>query len=113
MFTILERRHLHGLRTLSCETKKVKILWRSYPKISLTDAELKILSDKGLIEGRKSNVILSAQVVQTIGQKAIYSRQKAFVKQSYFDWIIEAIKHHSSVSRKDIEVLFWDKLSDL
>jgi len=40
-------------------------------------------------------------------------RDKGFDKQDYFDWIIKAIKDHGSLSRKDIEDLLWDKLSDM
>ncbi len=80
---------------------------------SLTDDELKHLRLKGLVEGKKPNIIISARIAQTLGQKAAYTRKKAFGKQQYFDWIIQAIKDHGSISRKDIEHLLWDRLSDL
>lgn len=79
----------------------------------LADHEIKHLRDKGLIEGKKPNIIISAKVAQTTGQKAAYTRNRAFDKQDYFDWIIKAIKDHGSLSRKDIEDLLWDKLSDM
>jgi ATP-dependent DNA helicase RecG len=79
----------------------------------LDDHEIKLLRDKGLIEGKKPNIIISAKVAQATGQKAAYTRNKAFHKRDYFDWIIRAIKDHGSLSRKDIEDLLWDKLSDM
>lgn len=79
----------------------------------LSDAELKLLRDKGLIEGKKPNIIISANVARTTGQKAAYTKNKAFSKQQYFDWIIKGIKDHHSLSRKDIEELLWGKLSNL
>lgn len=79
----------------------------------LTDGEIRHLRHKGLVEGKKPNIIISAKVAQTTGQKAAYTRNKAFNKQDYFDWIIKAIKDHGSLSRTDIEELVWDKLSDL
>lgn len=79
----------------------------------LANDEIKHLRDKGLIEGKKPNIIISAKVAQTTGQKAAYTRNKAFHKQDYFDWILKAIKDHGSLSRKDIEDLLWDKLSDM
>lgn len=79
----------------------------------LADYEIKHLRDKGLIEGKMPNIIISAKLAQTTGQKAAYTRNKAFHKHDYFDWIIRAIKDHGSLSRKDIEDLLWDKLSDM
>ncbi len=79
----------------------------------LLEPELKLLRAKGLIEGKKPNIIISAKVAQTTGQKAVYTRNKAFSKQQYFDWIMQAIQDHGSLSRKDIEELVWSKLSDL
>ncbi|MEI6947352.1 RNA-binding domain-containing protein [Paraflavisolibacter sp. H34] len=80
---------------------------------TLSDAEIKHLRDKGLIEGKRPNIIISVNVAQATGQKASYTRNKAFNKQDYFDWIIKALNDHGSLSRKDIEELLWDKLSDL
>jgi ATP-dependent DNA helicase RecG len=80
---------------------------------SLTEDELKQLRAKGLVEGKKPNIIISARVAQATGQKASYTRNKAFTKQQYFDWIIQGIKDHGSLSRQDIEQLLWDRLSDL
>lgn len=80
---------------------------------SLTDVELKQLRTKGLVEGKKPNILISVQVAQATGQKAAYTRNKGFDKQQYFDWIIQGIKYHGSLSRQDIELLLWDRLSDL
>jgi len=79
----------------------------------LLEEELKLLRRKGLIEGKKPNIIVSAKVAQSTGQKAAYTRSKAFTKQQYFDWIIKGIKDHRSLSRTDIDALLWDRLSDL
>ncbi|MBK9044716.1 MAG: hypothetical protein IPN97_16320 [Saprospiraceae bacterium] len=80
---------------------------------SLTEDELKQLRAKGLVEGKKPNILISARVAQTTGQKAAYTRNKAFAKQQYFDWIIQGIKDHGSLTRHDIEQLLWNRLSDL
>lgn len=79
----------------------------------LLEEELKILREKGLVEGKKPTIIISAKVAQTTGQKATYTRNKAFTNQQYYDWIIKGIKDHQSLSRQDIEQLLWDRLSDL
>ncbi len=75
--------------------------------------EIKNLRKKGLIEGKIPNLIISAVVAQKTGQKAAYTRKKAFDNAQYFDWILKGIVDHGSLSRKDIEELLWDRLSDL
>lgn len=97
--------------TLSLE--EIIMLDKVQKRKPLTELELKLLRDKGLVEGKKPNIIISVRVAQTTGQKAAYTRNKAFDKQQYFDWIIKGIKDHGSLTRKDIEGLLWNKLSDL
>lgn len=93
--------------------EEILMLDKVQKRKSLTDDELQFLRDKKLIEGRKPNIIISAKVAQLTGQKATYTRQKAFNKSQYFDWIKQGLIDHPSMSRKDIEELIWDKLSDL
>ncbi len=75
--------------------------------------EVLLLKSKGLIEGKKPHYFISAKVAQTTNQKAAYTKHKAFSKQQYFDWIIQGLKDHPSLSRKDIEELLIRHLSDL
>lgn len=79
----------------------------------LTEDEAKHLKQKALIEGKKPNYIVSAALAQATGQKANYTRQKAFTKQEYFDWIVKGIKDHDFLTRKEIEELIWNRLSEL
>jgi ATP-dependent DNA helicase RecG len=92
---------------------EIMMLDKVQKRIPLLDEELKQLRKKGLVEGKKPHIIISAKVAQTTGQKATYTRHKAFSKQQYFDWIMKGIKDHGSLSRQDIEQLLWDRLSDL
>jgi ATP-dependent DNA helicase RecG len=41
---------------------------------------------------------------------AEYSKNKAFEKQQYFDWILKSIQEHGSLSRKDVDELLWNML---
>jgi ATP-dependent DNA helicase RecG len=74
--------------------------------------EERLLKEKGLIEGRKPNFYIAKPVAQKMGQKASYSKNRAFDKQYYLDLICKAIKEHGSLSRKDIDELLWKKLPD-
>ncbi len=78
----------------------------------LTDAEIQHLRQKKLIEGKKPNLFISAKVAQSTGQKAVYSRYKAFDDEYYQDLILKAIREHSFLDRSDIDELLWSKLPD-
>lgn len=100
-------------RNSSLSLLEIMMLDKVQKRLDITNEELKLLRAKGLVEGKKPNIIISAKVAQTTGQKAAYTRNKAFTKQQYFDWIIQGIMYHGSLSRQDIDSLLWDRLSDL
>jgi len=77
-----------------------------------TDESLKYLRDKGLIEGRKPNVYVSASVAKATGDKAGYTKNRAFDKKYYFDLIEQAIRQHGSMNRQELDELLWKKLPD-
>ena len=76
-----------------------------------TDDE-RLLKGAALIEGRKPNFYIAQPVAQKTGQKASYSKNKAFEKQYYLDLICKAAGEHGTLSRKDIDELLWNKLPD-
>lgn len=78
----------------------------------LDEEEEKLLRANALIEGRKRNFYIAKSVAQQTGQKASYSKNKAFDKQYYLDLICKAIGEHGSLSRKDIDELLWNKLPE-
>lgn len=72
----------------------------------------RLLKGKSLIEGRKPNFYIAQPVAQKTGQKASYSKNKAFEKQYYLDLICKAAGEHGALSRKDIDELLWNKLPE-
>ena len=76
------------------------------------DETLKYLRDKGLIEGRKPNLYVSATVAKATGDKAGYTKNRAFDKKYYFDLIEQSIHHHGSMTRQELDELLWKKLPD-
>jgi len=46
-------------------------------------------------------------------QKAAYTKNKGLNKQYYLDIILESIRQHGCLSRKDIDELLWEKLPDI
>lgn len=92
--------------------EEIIMLDKVQKKQTLLDFEEKHLRTKKLIEGRKPNFFIGLGVAQKTGQKANYTKNKAFDKQYYLDLIIKAIKEHKEVTRKDIDELLWNKLPD-
>jgi len=92
--------------------QEIILLDKVQKRQTLNEAEEKHLRTKKLIEGRKPNYFLALKVAQKTGQKASYSRNKAFEKKYYLDLIEKAVREHGSLDRKDIDDLLWKKLPD-
>lgn len=92
--------------------EEIIMLDKVQKKQSLTDFEEKLLRSKKLIEGRKPNYFIGLRVAQKTGQKAAYSKNRAFDKSYYLDLIVKAVREHGSLDRKDVDELLWKKLPD-
>jgi len=92
--------------------EEIMLLDKVQKKIPLSEAAEKHLKTHKLIEGRRPNYFLSRQLSQVTGQKAIYSKYKAFDKAYYLDLIMKAIEEHKYLERKDVDELLWKKLPD-
>jgi len=78
----------------------------------INDGEIQLLKARHLIEGHKPNFFIAKPVAQKTGQKATYSKNRAFEKQYYLDLICKALQEHGSMTRKDFDELLWKKLPD-
>ena len=92
--------------------EEIIMLDKVQKKLPLTEFEEKYLKRKKLIEGRKPNYYIGLKVAGKTGQKAVYSKNKAFDKRYYMDLIEKAIGEHSSLERSDIDELLWNKLPE-
>ncbi|KAA6341238.1 hypothetical protein EZS27_010953 [termite gut metagenome] len=99
---LIERRDL--------SLSKVTLLDKVQKKIPIFDDSADMLRKEKLIEGRKPNYFVGKEIAQATDKKAEYSKNKAFGKQQYFDWILKSIQEHGSLSRKDIDELLWNIL---
>lgn len=79
----------------------------------LTDEQAKYLKSLGLIEGRKPNFHISAQIADHSGERAQYIRNRAFDDQHYKQLIIEYLERFGTAKRLDINKLLLDKLPDV
>jgi ATP-dependent DNA helicase RecG len=92
--------------------EEIIMLDKVQKKLPLSNFEEKHLKSKKLIEGRKPNFYISLGVAQKTGQKAAYTKNKAFDKKYYLDLIEKAINEHGSLNRTDVDELLWKKLPD-
>jgi ATP-dependent DNA helicase RecG len=76
----------------------------------LTEAEIKHLKSKNLIEGRKPNFHISAQMAARTEQKADYIKNRGFKDDHYKEMILQYIDEYSFASKEDIEHLILDLL---
>lgn len=70
------------------------------------------LRKAGLIEGRKPNYFVSAQVAQATASKADYIRTRAFDDEYYAKLLMGYLEEFGEATRADINQLLLDKLSD-
>lgn len=79
----------------------------------ITKEEAQHLRDKNLIEGRRPNYFIAANIAKKVGRKAKYIKNKGFEKDYYQDLILRGIKEHGALTKNDIRELLWDKLPDI
>lgn len=80
--------------------------------LEVPDAAIQALKRKGLVEGRKPRFRVSAAVAAASSKKAEYIKTRAFDDQHYADMVVVFLRKFGSASRKDVDDLLWDKLSD-
>jgi ATP-dependent DNA helicase RecG len=64
------------------------------------------------VEGRYPNLFVAAHIAAVTGDKTAYIRNRAFYDAHYKKMVLSFIKQYGSASRKDIDNLLLDKLSD-
>ena len=85
---------------------------RIQKRLPLGDEAIARLRRAGLIEGRKNNLHVSANVAKATNSKAEYIRTRAQDDEHYVKLITDYIEKFDLASRKEIDELLWDKLSD-
>ena len=78
----------------------------------ITDDAAKVLKMKKLIEGRKPNYIISAEVAELTDKKAEYTLNKGLDKATLEAFILKHIDNHGYATREEIDTLLNGKLPD-
>ncbi len=79
---------------------------------SISKDAIKYLRKLGVVEGKASNLYVSAKVAESIDEKGRYVKNKAFDNEAYEKWIISYLKTYKKGKKADFIDLLSDKLSD-
>lgn len=71
-----------------------------------------MLRKRKLIEGRLPHIYVSKNIAQATDQKVEYSKHKGLADKKCEVLLLDSLKDHGSLSKKEIERLLWDLLSD-
>ena len=85
---------------------------RVQKRLPLDAAMVKHLRKAGLIEGKRPNLYVSATVAKATASKADYIRTRGQDDAFYKQMIIDLLTQFGSATRKDIDQLLSNKLSD-
>ena len=78
----------------------------------LTDEEFRLLKAKKLVEGRRPNLFVSAEIAAATETKEEYIKKRAFDKEHYKKMILAYLKQYGRATTLEIQKLLLDKISD-
>ncbi len=95
------------------DLKTVILLDRIQKREPISKEDAERLKRLKLIEGRYPNLFVAAPIALATNKRAEYIRNRAFDDDYYKKLIVDYIKKFRSASRRDINKLLWNKLSDV
>ena len=78
----------------------------------LTEDEFRSIKRKKLVEGRRPNLFVSAEIAAATDTRAEYIKKRAFDKDHYKKMVNAYLMKFGEAKREDIDKLLLDKLSD-
>ncbi len=81
-------------------------------KRPLDEESFRRLKARKLIEGRRPNLFVAANIAAATGDKAAYIKNRAFDKQHYKDMVAAYLEKFGEATRADLDALLVGKLSD-
>ena len=78
----------------------------------LNEEEFKSLKKRRLIEGRRPNLFVSAEVAAATDTKADYIKKRGLDRDYYKELIVGYLEKFDEASRQDLDQLLMDKISD-
>lgn len=71
-----------------------------------------MLRKRKLIEGRLPHIFVSKNIAQATDQKVEYTKHKGLADKQCEALLLESLKDHGSLTKREIVKLLWDVLSD-
>lgn len=110
---VIDERYTRMLRALpDLDLLDVIALDKVQKRKPLTDEEFRSLKTKRLIEGRRPNLFVSAEVAAATETKADYIKKRAFDKAHFKQMIVAYLENFGEAKREDIDKLLLSKISD-
>jgi ATP-dependent DNA helicase RecG len=91
---------------------EVVLMDRVQKGLNITDNAAVLLKKKRLIEGRKPNYFISADIAAITNQKASYTKSKGLNKEILKSFILQHIDNHGYATREEIDELLLNKLPE-
>ena len=111
---ILDERYTRMLLThTSLSLRTVISLDKVQKKLLLTKDEAKLLKTQKLVEGRFPNLYISGNLAAVTGDRSQYIRNRAFDDAYYKDLVLKYLARYGEASRRDIDAVLLDKLSEV
>ncbi|HAX62294.1 MAG TPA: transcriptional regulator [Elusimicrobia bacterium] len=101
------------MKNTGLDLKTIILLDKVQKEEKLIKEEFKLLKKQGLVEGRYPKIFVVPEIAAITGEKATYIKNRAFDKEHYKKMVVEFINKFGSASRKDIDKLIFNKLSDI
>ncbi|MBR5069347.1 MAG: putative DNA binding domain-containing protein [Bacteroidales bacterium] len=79
---------------------------------SISPEAVAMLRKRKLIEGRLPHIFVSKNVAQATNQKVEYSKHKGLADKQCEALLLDSLKDHGILTKKEIVRLLWDVLSD-
>ncbi len=81
-------------------------------KRALEDEAVKRLRARGLIEGRRPNLFVSAKIAAVTGDKATYIKNRGLDKAHYKALVVSFLEKFGASQREDMDAFLREKISD-
>lgn len=91
---------------------QVILLDRIQKGLPISRDEHQQLKKQKLVEGRFPNLIVSAAMARATGETARHVRESGFEKQYYLDLILQLVRQHGPVARREVDALLLPKLPE-
>lgn len=90
--------------------EEVMLLDRVQKRRRINQDEHRHLKVAGLVEGRYPNLIVAAAVAKATGETGRHIRERGFDRRYYVDLILELVREHGPVGRREVDDLLLPKL---